>query len=339
MLSWIFLTTLSFATPFENYLQWVGQRRPIENTVKPKYLFLNDIHKKTASLIKEKPGVIQPFVLGRSVKQRTIWGFRLRAPHRDVRVKVLVFAGLHPLEWVGSEVATKLIEELVAHPIDHVELTIIPVVNVDRRILVEKELLKGEKQYRRTNAKHVDLNRDFEINRHPKSIWRHIIHDYYAVSPSPLSQPETRALDSLGDQERFDAVVSLHCFGGYIFYPWSGIYAKTDDDAEFHKLANIMVQAQRDPFPYKAVQLSHWGFPFRAPGSEIDHFYGKYGSKAFLIELTRSGLNPLSPKSFQEPFRWYNPKNPQKDIRRGVDSVLGLARYLGREKWSLDKSP
>ena len=94
-----------------------------------------------------------------------------------------------------------------------------------------------------------------------------------------------------------------------------------------------MVKAQRDPFPYKAMQLSHWGFPFRAPGSEIDHFYGKYGSKAFLIELTRSGLSLLSPKSFQEPFRWYNPKNPQKDIRRGVDSVLALSRYLGREKW------
>jgi hypothetical protein len=71
-------------------------------------------------------------------------------------------------------------------------------------------------------------------------------------------------------------------------------------------------------------------------GTEVDHFYDQYGSLSFLIELTRSGLFPLSRKSFQHPFRWYNPRKPHRDIQRGVESILALAHFLGMEQWGLD---
>ncbi len=78
---------------------------------------------------------------------------------------------------------------------------------------------------------------------------------------------------------------------------------------------------------YKTRQLSHWAFFFRAAGSEIDHLYGEYGTKAFLVELTRSGLNPWKKKGLGTYFRWYNPKNAERHRKRGVAAVLGLLRH------------
>ena len=322
----------------QDFLSW-AEKIDDAPTGEEHYRSLGEMYHRIAQMVKEKPGVITPIVVGKTVQKRPIWGFVIQEPARDVRVKMLVFAGLHPLEWVSNEVAMETIEQLVAHPVSYVAVTVIPSVNVDRRLLTERELRKGEKKYRRSNAKGVDLNRDYMVHRSSDAIWKHIIPQYYQTSPEAFSQPETRALDALAAQEKFHSVVSLHCFGGVIYYPWAGRYTQAPDAKEHHRLASIMVRAQRDPFPYKAMQLSHWGFPFRALGTELDHFYAKHNSYSFLIELTRSGLWPPSSQNLSHPFRWYNPKSPKKDIRRGVDSILALAHTLGMEHWSLDNSP
>ena len=333
----ILLCLLFFSAYAQDYLSWV-QKIKSSPTGERHYRSLGEMYHNIAQKVRDKPGVITPIQIGQTTQKRPIWGFVLQEPAREIRVKILIFAGLHPLEWVSNEVAMEVIEVLYRHPIPYVAVTVIPAVNVDRRLLAEKELRLKQKKYRRSNAKGVDLNRDFSIHRESDAIWKHIIPDYYQTSPAPLSQPETRALDALADKERFHSIVSLHCFGGYIYYPWAGRYAQILDVKEHHRLASIMVRAQRDPFPYKAMQLSHWGFPFRALGAEIDHFYAKYKSYSFLIELTRSGLWPPLSKNISHPFRWYNPKKPQKDIRRGVDSILALAHTLGMEHWILDNS-
>lgn len=319
----------------QEFSAWV-ERLPKEQTTQPPYRYLSTMYRQLHMLQQEKPGVIEPFVVGYTARKIPIWGFRMQEPAREIRAKVLVFAGLHPLEWISNETAMEVIESLYRHPIDHVEVTVIPCVNIDRRKLAEQELLEGKKKYRRSNAKGVDLNRDYVANRTSNEIWKHVIPQYYTVSPTPLSQPESKALDQLAAQESFDAVVSLHSFGGYIFYPWAGRWDQIPDVERHHYVASEMARAQQDPFPYKAMQLARWGFPFRTLGTEVDHFYAQYGSLSFLIELTRSGLFPLSRKSFEHPFRWYNPKKPQKDMRRGRDSVLALARLLGMERWGLD---
>ena len=327
-----FLSIVCWAQEFSS---WV-ERLPTEQTPEPPYRYLSTMYRQLHEYTQDKPGVVDAFVVGYTARKNPIWGFRLEEPARDIRAKVLVFAGLHPLEWVSNEAAFHIITSLYQHPIDHVSVTVIPCVNIDRRRLAEKELLEGSKKYRRSNAKGVDLNRDYTSNRRSDAIWKHVIPQYYTVSPDPLSQPESKALDQLATQEKFDAVVSLHSFGGYIFYPWAGRWETIPDIERHHEVASEMVKAQQGSYPYKAMQLARWGFPFRTLGTEVDHFYDQHGSLSFLIELTRSGLFPLSRKSFQHPFRWYNPNKPQKDIQRGTDSVLALARLLGMERWGLD---
>ena len=201
-------------------------------------------------------------------------------------------------------------------------------LNPDGRAKVEADLLAGRNAYRRGNEENVDLNRDFAVNREARAIWRHVIPKRYATSPAPLSQPESRALDALTAAERFDVAVSLHAFGGFLYYPWAGLWERPDDWAEFQRLGLVM-QSGMGAHAYKPRQLARWGFFFRGHGMELDHLYGTYGTKTFLVEVTRSGLSPFRPQEWGNHFRLYNPVDPAPHRKQGLGMLRALARELG----------
>ena len=328
MFYFLFLTSFLFAkttSSHQRYIRWVQQWDIVEHP-EQNYRFYAEIHHQIAEKVRLQPGVITPFRIGHSVEKRSIWGFRIRNPKYTPQAKVLIFAGLHPLEWVGVESAVDALLTLADHPPEYVEVVVVPLLNIDRRLVVEYDLLKDNRKYRRVNSGGEDLNREFEIHRHEQTIWRHVFKERYETSSAPLSQPESQALDRLA-QEGFDAAISLHCFGGYIYYPWAGIYKRPPDWREFHEMALLMKSAQPGAHSYRAKQLSHWMFPFRPQGTELDHLYGKYGMKAFLIEMTRSGIQWHDRSTWRDPFRMYNPKEPHLDIKRGSASILALIYF------------
>lgn len=77
---------------------------------------------------------------------------------------------------------------------------------------------------------------------------------------------------------------------------------------------------------YKTVQLGRRSRYFRACGSEIDHFYGRYGALSFLIEIG-AGPRLRSPSTWLSPYRGYTLPDPllEGDIAR----VLSAIDYLG----------
>lgn len=291
-----------------------------------RYRFAADVAAELVPEVSARPGVVAPFLVGRSVEDRPIWGFRLRDPGTPVRGKMLVFANIHALEWVPTEAATAFIHDFAANPIAGVELVVIPSLNVDGRDRVEHDLLEGKNVYRRGNARQVDLNRDFPVNRESNAVWKALIPARYTVSPGALSQPESVALDHLAATERFDAAVSLHAFGGFFYYPWAGRWSRVEDVAELDRLGRTM-QAAMVKHPYKPRQLSRWGFVFRGLGMELDHLYGTYGVMAFLVETTRSGYE--RPSDLGNHFRMYNPRDPQPHAREGVRYLRALAAEVG----------
>lgn len=312
----------------DRFQRWVAkQKGPAEHDG---YLTASGVFRIASALNMERPGVVQPVLMGHSVERRSIWAFRVRRPGDEVHTKVLVFAGIHALEWISTQTAAHTLEALALSPPRGVEVVVVPLLNPDGRARVESDLAAGLRRYRRGNARKVDLNRDFAVNRDAKAFWRHIIPAYYRTSRAPLSQPETRALDRLLDRERFDVALSLHAFGGFVYTPWAGLWERPEDWTEFHRLGTIMSQAQ-GAHAYKVRQLSRWGFFFRAHGAEIDHIYGKYGTKAFLIELTRSGLHPLKPSLLKVPFRWYNPERPDRHVDKGWAAIRALVHTLSYE--------
>jgi hypothetical protein len=311
------------------YYRWVDgleHREPVGG-----YRTVDGFHREIKALVVGRPGVLRPFVLGHSVQRRPIWGFRISAPGTEIHTKVLVFAGIHALEWISTEAATALLMDIATLTPRGVEVTVVPLLNPDGREKVEQDQMAGRRRYRRGNARNVDLNRDFAVNRKAKAIWRFLLPAYYRSTKAALSQPESQALDRLAAKERFDVAVSLHAFGGFVYTPWAGIWSRPDDWKTFHALGTTMSQAQ-GAHAYKVRQLSRWGFFFRAHGAEIDHLYGEYGTLSFLIELSRSGLSPWRPSTFKNPFDWYNPVRPARHIDKGVSAVRGLVHTLAAQE-------
>ena len=329
MLALLLLLTAAWADEYSQYFRWAEGQKVVPHD-EPDYHFLADLHARIEPLVAERPGVVRPFIIGRTVQKRPIWGFEVSDPTTEVRKKMLVFAGIHALEWVGVESAVEFLIDAIEHPPPGVQLVVVPVLNVDKRLLVEADLLAGERVYRRSNMNGVDLNRDFAVNRDSDAIWKAIIPSRYATSPGPLSQPESQAIDAVAAAYRFDVSVSMHCFGGYIYTPWSGRFERPPHHAEHTALGRVMQSAQngRGAWAYQVKELSRWGFFFRALGSELDHMYAEYGTMSFLIEMSRSGLEWFDPSTWRDPFRMYNPADRQPHTDMGRDALKALAWHL-----------
>lgn len=282
------------------------------------------------ALRRDWPGKVRVACVGRTVQGRPIWAFTVRDPTTPATREVLVFAQLHALEWVGAEVCLELARALVHQAPRGVAVTIVPIVNLDGRLLSEADMREGRTDaYRRANAAGTDLNRDFAVNRTSTNAWSRLpfFRRYYTSSEAALSQPETRALDDLAREVGgHDAVISLHAFGGFIFYPWAGLYAPPPAAAELRAVGAHMAAAMPNR-PYKVKQLSHNAVWFRGLGMEIDHFHATWGSDAWLIELTRSGIRLGQPSTWKDYWRWYNPPDPSPDIEDGTAAVLAAIRH------------
>ena len=291
------------------------------------YRFTGDFFPILAKEAARKPAAVQVEEIGQSVNHRPIWAFHVAEPGVEIEQKVLIFAGIHALEWISTEVAVDTLRALIRHPPRGVRVTVVPLLNPDGRAKVEKDLIDGHNRYRRGNGPEVDLNRNFGHNREARAFWRHILPGYYrSAGEHPLDQPESAALDRLLRREMYDRSASLHAFGGYLYYPWSGRWERPQDYANFVAIGREMEAAQ-GAFAYRTRQLSRWGFFFRAHGTEIDHIYGEYGTLAYLVELTRSGFDLRHPrKSLKTYFRWYNPVRSDAHRARGVAAMRALVR-------------
>lgn len=325
MIAWLLCCTLA-SHAGEGFDAWLPsqpvQAQPPEAA--DGYRFQAAVFHDIAATMEKHPDRVTAEQIGQSLEGRPIWAFHLD-PDGPVDRKVLVFAGIHALEWISTETATTLLVDAIAAPPERVRLTVIPLLNPDGRAKVESDLRAHRNAYRRGNRDNVDLNRDFAVHREATSVWSKLLPGYHATTASPLSQPESRALDQLADRERYDRSASLHAFGGFFYYPWSGTWQRPDDWETFVRLGRAMEQAQ-GPRAYKTRQLSRWGFFFRAHGSEIDHLYGEYGTLAYLVELTRSGITPFRPSTFRTYFRWYNPRRPGRHVEKGTKAMWALIR-------------
>ena len=192
---------------------------PAQDDVSAGYQFSSALFRDLSISVREKPVSFGSRKI--ACRQKTDPSLRFTSQTLQYRLleKVLVFAGIHALEWVSTEVAVRFYHELVCHPPKGTLVTVIPLLNPDGRAKVERDLRSGENKYRRGNERNVDLNRDFAVNRVPTAVWYPLMPRRYATSQRPLSQPETQALDALAARERYHRAASLHAFGGFFYYP------------------------------------------------------------------------------------------------------------------------
>jgi protein MpaA len=140
-----------------------------------------------AAVPADRPAVVETRVIGHSLQDRPIRAWRLG--EAGAERKVVLLAVMH-----GSERApARILRTLRDGPaLEGVDLWVVPVLNPD-----------GARVGRRTNARGVDLNRNFP-NR-----WKPQPHRYNAGA-RPASEPETRATMRFLDQIDPELVLSFH---------------------------------------------------------------------------------------------------------------------------------
>lgn len=320
---------VAYADPLTELAAWATSR-PVPDEppeISRGYRFIGPALAEVAQAVADRPGVVRVEAFGRSATDEPLWAFHVTDPATPVEEEVLVFAGIHALEWISSEVALTLLHELIARPPRGTRVTVIPLLNPDGRARVEADLIAGiTDRYHRSNGAMVDLNRDYRHEREARAVWRAIIPGYYSTSPEPLSQPESAGLDALLSRHDYARAASLHAFGGYLYHPYAGAWRRPERWRDYVRAGRAMEKAM-GANAYRTRQLARWGFFFRAHGTEVDHLHAEHGIDAWLIELTRTGLRPLRlGRDRKTPFRWYNPVDPSPHIARATPALRELVR-------------
>ena len=265
-------------------------------------------------------GARYPFLrtssVGKSVLGKPLWSLRLgRGENR-----VLYHAEHHANEWITTPLLLRFAEELAAAAaageeiaglpageiLEYATLSLIPAVNPDGMDLVTGELFAGEayrqarsiaERYPRypfpsgwkANVRGVDLNLQYPAgweqareNKYALGISSPAPADY--VGPSPLSEPESRAVAAF--TERFDPALtlSLHSQGEVIYWEFQG-YAPENARQIGEVLAELTGYALADtPNASGYAGYKDWFLQdFRRPG--------------YTFEVGR-GVNPLPVSAF-----------------------------------------
>ena len=267
--------------------------------------------------------------IGQTVRGLDIHAVRIG--NRDARATTLIIAGLHPIEWIGVEVAFALLERLIDDP-PRRQILCVPVVNVDGYREVETDLRTGRRRWVRTNARGVDLNRNWPVGfLRQKAIFRAA----GTSGSSPFSEPETAAVRDLAEHaaasSALDVMLSLHSIGRTLLVPWGHRIAAPA--AKHDMVGRAQAVASRLSKRYSIRQVSRWLPGVRVRGMEIDYFHHRFGSHALLAECTLGGVRLRSPRSWTRPFCWYNPRDLH---RRATELAAALHPFVANETSTMD---
>ena len=268
-------------------------------------------------------------VLGTSVEGRAIRAARVPCRRRTER-SVLVCAGIHGPEYIGTEVALGLLERVRSPALDDLldraDIWVLPSLNPDGYERTWAREGKGSLHELRSNAHHVDLNRNYPFPGPRKPVWLTFggwragsddpTNPFYRGA-SPGSEPETAALIELSAKVQFDASVSLHSTMGLLIPP---CVASASSASAYRALCAAFTRAQ----PHTRYRQNVLGAVDMFTGEQEDHQHHVDGTWAITVEHYPLWVDV---KRFLQPdlFRRFNPPDP----RIWIDNdVPGIAAYF-----------
>lgn len=266
-----------------------------------------------------------PARLGRSPQGEPLFALHFGARPSPTTRTAVVLAGVHPLEWIGVEVALRLVEQLIATELEGRSVVVVPLVNPDGVIAVEANLRGRRRRFVRHNAHGVDLNRNFDAAWGRAGVVQRLLRRVFAPGARPASEPEVEAVAHHLSSRRVDRALSLHSFGGAVLTPYAHRWGAPHDRAEHDAWARRIAHAA-DPRPYRAAQCSRWAWS-TAGGLELDWFHERHGAISLLVECSRGGRG-LRPSRLLEPFAWFNPVRLEAEAQRIAAAVSPFVKGL-----------
>jgi len=219
--------------------------------------------------------------------------------------EVLITALHHAREWISTEIAVALAENLtdnygsdprVSWLVDNREVWIVPVVNPDG---LDYSLANDSmwRKNRRLNADltyGVDLNRNYDgsSNGDPLGEWGGAgssstpSSDVYR-GESPFSEPETQAVRDLVLSRNFTLALDIHSYGNQVLWPWGYTTNQTPNHVDFQRIGSELAEVN-GYVSEQSVTL------YPTTGDSIDWMYGFAGIYAFCFEVGDE-FHPLDP--------------------------------------------
>ncbi len=149
---------------------------------------------------------------------------------------LMLTAGVHARELAPVELVMKLAEELtsqygkdpeITKLMDTREVILLPMVNVDGRVEVEKGDSWKRKNMNTSRGDGVDLNRNFDTHWNysgldvPSSWLRQLTSPTSQTysGTAPASEPETQAIQNMYSRKKINMSVDIHAYGEMFFWP------------------------------------------------------------------------------------------------------------------------
>lgn len=250
------------------------------------------------SLVLNHPSITKLDTIGYSVQNRLLLCLKVsdnpnvQEPEPEVRI----VGTHHGNEWISTEIPIILasylvenygIDQEVTYLVNNREIYIIPMVNPD-----------GHEMQQRRNANNVDLNRDYGY------MW-----DGWGSSPSPYSQPETRAIFEFSQKHNFVLSLSFHSFGNIVNYIWNYSPVEPPDSLLIRQLSQMYASFNG----YWVTEGYNW---YETHGDLNDYSYGIDSDIDWTIEL---GNDYIPPPSQIQPI-WLDNR----------DAILSIIREAGQ---------
>jgi len=184
------------------------------------------------------PTFIQRFIVGQTVEEDDIIGFRISAPGGGVK-RAFHLQGLqHAREWLAPTTLLFVVVNLLENYetdgdakllLDSFEWNVIPIVNVDGYKFTwgSTRLWRKNRSYNSGGTRGVDLNRNWG----PLATWctsgsSTVPSSDTYCGTGPFSEPETKALSEFLSSKGSQTVagIDFHTYGPLLLWPWQYTY-------------------------------------------------------------------------------------------------------------------
>lgn len=264
---------------------------------------------------------------GRSVEGRPLRAVACPGPGPGAP-RLLCAANIHGLEYIGALTSLAFLDGLaspgspVAQLRERAEVWVVPCLNPDGYAMTWARRGDAPVGRLRTNAQGVDLNRNFPLPR-PRRLalpgsGSDREGDATYRGPAPLSEPETAAIDALGQELGFLASANLHSFMGTL------IPARVTSGGEFAQYRSLCRAFQGGQIHGRYRRLSsRWLDVFT--GEMEDYQHHRHRTWAVCVEVFPVSASMRQHLRAPSPFWRFNPREPTPWVD---DAVGGLCGYF-----------
>jgi murein tripeptide amidase MpaA len=286
------------------------------------------------------PGFVTLFSAGNSVEGRPIRGLRITAPDlpgnpRATRPAAFFHGAQHAREWISPMVCMWIADQLleryatdarVRDIVDHAEIIIIPVMNVDGYEYTWTPNNRLWRKNRRDNGNGtfgVDNNRNWGYQWGGEGASTATNNETYR-GPSAFSEPETQALrDFMTANPRIRAHIDFHSYSQLVLTPWGYTAALPPEATLFEEVYGAMESSIEAVHGMNYTAGPTYTTIYPASGVSLDWSFGALGVLGTSIELRDTGQT-----GFILPADQIIPTGEEN-----FEGAMALVEYARRPLW------